>query len=89
MNECRRYPTYLRRRQASAYLLAEHGLSYKPGTLMKMASLGQGPKRHYDGRFPLYAIADLDAWVRARVTQSPRRRDHRPVRLGRPAEAHQ
>jgi hypothetical protein len=84
MNDRRRYPTYLRCRQASAYLLAEHGLSYKPGTLMKMASLGQGPKRHYDGRFPLYAIADLDAWAKARVTTYRTKRDIRPVKLGHP-----
>jgi hypothetical protein len=84
MNERRRYSTYLRRPQASAYLLNEHGLSYKPGTLAKMASLGQGPKRHYDGRFPLYALTDLDAWVRSRVTQSPRRRDNRTVKLAQP-----
>src|ERR1700674_151518 len=53
----------LRRKEASSYLLEQHGLSYAPTTLAKLAVVGGGPKFQHAGRIPLYPPEELDAWV--------------------------
>lgn len=58
----------LRRAEASAYLLATHGIERKPSTLAKLAVVGGGPRFRRAGRIPLYAIADLDAWAESLLT---------------------
>jgi hypothetical protein len=65
---CRR----LRRSEASAYMLAQHGVSRTPATLAKLACIGGGPIYRLAGRIPLYEPADLDRWVDS-IMSSPRR----------------
>jgi hypothetical protein len=54
---------YLRRKDASAYLLATWGLKRSPNYLAKLAVVGGGPAFHKGGRDPLYAPSDLDGWA--------------------------
>lgn len=62
-------PTLLRRRDAAHYLHEHHGLSYAPQTLAKLACIGGGPIfRRWGSRIPVYAPADLDAWVASKLT---------------------
>lgn len=60
-------PTFirpLRRREASDYLLKKYGLSYQPNTLAKLACVSSnGPRFIKAGRFPLYPVAELDAFA--------------------------
>lgn len=60
-------PVRLRRKYASRYLMDTHGVSYTPQSLATLASIGGGPAYILFGRFPMYAPADLDAWVAAKV----------------------
>ena len=55
----------LRRADASEYLLDRHGITRKPSTLAKYASVGGGPKYLLAGRVPLYPVDELDAWAEA------------------------
>lgn len=59
--------TYLRREQAAAYLQKRYG-AYTTETLAKLATIGGGPPFRKFGRFPLYAIEDLDLWAESRMT---------------------
>ncbi len=52
-------PAYLRLREAAAYL------SVTQQYLNKIERMGQGPRRIKKGRMTFYAVADLDAWMRA------------------------
>jgi hypothetical protein len=52
-----------RRKEASSYLLEEHGLQYAPATLAKLAVIGGGPRFQHAGRIPLYPPDELDAWA--------------------------
>lgn len=52
-------PAYLRLQEAADYL------SVTPQYLNKMERMGQGPRRIKKGRMTFYAVADLDAWMRA------------------------
>ena len=52
-------PAYLRLQEAAGYL------SVTPQYLNKMERMGQGPRRIKKGRMTFYAVADLDAWMRA------------------------
>jgi hypothetical protein len=61
------WPPRLRRREASAYLAAAHGVRLSPGTLAKLAVIGGGPRFRLDGRFPLYERSELDAFAAARL----------------------
>jgi len=61
------FATRLRRREASAYLDEVHGVPVAANTLAKMAVIGGGPPFHLFGRFPLYEVDDLDAWVQRRL----------------------
>ena len=54
---------YLRRKDASEYLLAIWGLKRSPNYLAKLAVTGGGPAFHKGGRDPLYAPDDLDGWA--------------------------
>lgn len=63
MNQDRR----MRRKEASTYLSARWGLTISPPTLAKYATIGGGPAYQLFGRFPVYAPADLDTWVEARL----------------------
>ena len=58
----------LRRTAASEYLREKWGLSYKPTTLAKLATLGGGPAFEHFGRWPLYSPEELDKWVAARLS---------------------
>jgi hypothetical protein len=62
----------LRRKAASEYLHEAHGLDRAPSTLAKLAVTGDGPVFRRLGRIPLYAPADLDAYVTSKL--SPRMR---------------
>ncbi len=53
--------------EASEYLLLVHGLSYRPGTLAKMACNGTGPRFHRAVRTPLYPRTELDRWAEERL----------------------
>jgi hypothetical protein len=65
-------PKFINRHSASAYLERTWGIRCKPTTLAKLAVIGGGPPFHKDGRFPLYAHADLDAWAKARLGKALR-----------------
>ena len=56
-------PKRLRRKEASKYLKAKHGIDRTPGTLAKIAVTGGSPPFQYDGRIPLYPIDELDKWA--------------------------
>jgi hypothetical protein len=62
--------TFLRRKEASAYLRRTFGLERAPSTLAKLAVVGGGPPFQVLNRVPLYTTADLDRWVASRL--SPR-----------------
>lgn len=58
----------LRREDASKYLIENWGVSRTSKTLAKLAVVGGGPIFQKDGRIPLYLEADLDKWVRSRLS---------------------
>ena len=62
----------LRRVDAATYLQEQHGLPASMQTLARKAVEGTGPIYQLSGRFPLYRIADLDAWAAAQLS-APRR----------------
>jgi hypothetical protein len=84
MPEPRKFPQYLRRRQASQYLAEVWGLKYAESTLARLCCQGRGPKTSYDGRTALHTPEALDAFARSRITSTRARRDSRPVRLVQP-----
>jgi hypothetical protein len=57
---------YLRRAQAAEYLKSKYGFGATK-TLAKLATLGGGPKFRMTGRFPVYALEDLDNWALGRM----------------------
>ena len=59
---------HLRRTGASKYLLDTWGISRKPSTLSKLATIGGDPPFRKDGNIPLYTEQGLDAWARATLT---------------------
>jgi hypothetical protein len=61
------FPQFLPREQSSAYLQEIWGLSYKPSTLAKLCSLGQGPATHRAGRNALHTPEALDSFARSRI----------------------
>jgi hypothetical protein len=61
-------PKYRTRDGACAYIRAKHGVPLSESTVDKLAMLGEFARvAAYWGRRPLYANADLDAWVQARL----------------------
>ena len=63
-------PKVLRRAAASEYLLTVWGVSCKPATLAKLATIGGGPRFAHVGRWPVYTPSDLDRWVEDRLTKT-------------------
>ena len=55
----------LRRDKAAAYVQTKYGIPCAPATLAKKASIGGGPRFRHVGRWPVYAVADLDAWAQS------------------------
>ena len=62
---------FLSRSEASDYL-GNRGLRIARQTLAKFAVTGEGPAYRSFGTRVVYAPADLDAWIEARLTK-PRR----------------
>jgi hypothetical protein len=60
---------YLRRAEASAYLHERYGIRAAVATMAKWAVTGEGPRFHYDGRFPIYSMEDLDIWAAERLSK--------------------
>lgn len=58
----------LRRSDVPAYLAATYGIDIAVSTLANLATIGGGPAMQYSGRFPLYAIEDLDEWANNRLS---------------------
>ena len=68
-------PLYLRRKQASGYLLAKYGFgSYR--TLAKMVVTGGGPSFHKAGRAVLYRPEELDLWAQSKIGAARRSTSH-------------
>jgi len=63
----RHWPTRMRRKVASEYLLEVHGVSLSPATLAKLAVVGGGPAFRKDGPFPIYELGDLDTFAIGRL----------------------
>jgi len=63
----RHWPSRMRRKVASEYLLTVHGVSLSPATLAKLAVLGGGPAYRKDGPFPIYDQPVLDDYALARL----------------------
>jgi len=63
----RHWPTRMRRKVASEYLLEVHGVSLSPATLAKLAVIGGGPAFRKDGPFPIYEPGDLDTFAIGRL----------------------
>jgi hypothetical protein len=62
----RRHEVYIRRREASAYLLATYGFgAYQ--TLSKGAVTGDSPEYSKAGRIVLYTREALDAWATGKI----------------------
>ncbi len=65
-------PTPFLRRRAAAEYLHGHGVPVAAPTLAKLACVGGGPRFCKFGRTVLYEAADLDAWIRERLTSKRR-----------------
>ena len=68
----RRWSTRMRGKEASEYLREVHGIELSEATLAKLRCVGGSPPFQYDGRFPKYTAAGLDAFAVARL--GPERR---------------
>jgi hypothetical protein len=58
----------LNREEAARYLRDNYGFRCKTATLAKYATLGGGPKFRKAGRYPTYALEDLNAWAEDRLS---------------------
>jgi len=65
-------PHYFRRAAAAQYVRETWAMPCSSRWLAKLAVVGGGPIYRKAGRFPLYAIEDLDAWAQSRIG-GPRR----------------
>jgi len=70
-------PAHLRRprllvNEASAYLVAAHGVHVAVATLRKYRTVGGGPTAQRFGARLLYRPADLDAWVASKIGPATR-----------------
>jgi hypothetical protein len=63
----RRWPARMRRKQASEYLLEQHGVSLSAATLAKLAVIGGSPPFWKDGPFPVYGRDQLDQFAAKRL----------------------
>src|ERR1700719_2041585 len=58
----------LRRSEAAKYVVETYNVPCSPKTLAKLACVSSdGPPFRLAGRFPLYPVSGLDAWVRAKI----------------------
>jgi len=73
MPELRRFPQFLRRPQASAYLFEVWGLQYTANTLARLCCQGRGPGTVYDGRRALHTPEALDTFARSRIRLAPQK----------------
>lgn len=62
-----KWPSRMRRREASEYLQEQHGIRLAHSTLAKLAVVGGGPPFRLDGRFPLYDRDALDIYATQRL----------------------
>lgn len=62
------YETPLRRSEAAAYVRDNYRLPCADKYLAKLAVTGGGPKFRKASRWPIYDIADLDAWAQSRIS---------------------
>jgi hypothetical protein len=60
---------FLRRSEAAQYVHDVWGYPLSPKTLAKWAVVGGGPTFRKAGRFPLYDPAQLDEWVKAKLSR--------------------
>lgn len=58
----------LRRADAAEYVLSRYGFPCSKQWLARLACQGGGPTYRKAGKFPLYAVEDLDAWAQARLS---------------------
>jgi hypothetical protein len=59
---------HLRRAAAAKYIEDTHNVPCSEKTLAKLACVSSdGPPFRMAGRFPLYPVSGLDAWVRAKI----------------------
>jgi hypothetical protein len=65
-------PVNFRRSNAARYIREKYGMPCSVAWLAKLACLGGGPVYRLAGRFPVYAVEDLDVWALARLS-APRR----------------
>ncbi|MBY2949479.1 hypothetical protein HF205_21840 [Rhizobium leguminosarum] len=59
----------LRRKDVPAYLASFYGIDIAVSTLANLATIGGGPAMQYNGRIPLYNVADLDEWANSRLSK--------------------
>jgi len=59
----------LRRPAAASHVEERWGYPLSPKTLAKLAVVGGGPRFRKAGRIPLYDPADLDDWVRSKLSR--------------------
>jgi len=57
----------LRRAEAAKHVEHRWGVPCSKKSLAKWAVTGVGPAYRKAGKFPLYDIADLDAWAQAKI----------------------
>lgn len=62
-------PRFLRRNEAAAYVRETWAMPCSRAWLAKLAVVGGGPLFRKAGRFPIYAIEDLDDWARSRISE--------------------
>jgi len=60
----------LRRHAAATHVEEQWGYPLSPKTLAKLAVIGGGPRFRKAGRIPLYDPADLDDWVRSKLSRA-------------------
>jgi hypothetical protein len=71
-NETRDGKRYLRRAEASAYIVDRYGFPCSRQWLAKLAVVGGGPIFRKAGRYPIYSPEDLDRWAQARIGPTQR-----------------
>jgi hypothetical protein len=62
----------LRRAEAAAYIRDRYNLPCEASSLRTLACRGTGPSYRVGGRFPLYDLADLDAWAQSKLSPKVR-----------------
>jgi hypothetical protein len=62
----------LRRNEAAAYIRDTFNMPCQASSLRTMACKGTGPAFRKGSRFPLYDVADLDAWAQSKLSPKVR-----------------